>query len=239
MRSDDGLWYVRDGGETTGPYSAAELEDLRRAGKLDWRHEVSRDQLQWVSATTLDGPRRPTTWGGQGPGPGRRRGWPLVAAVGGVLAAGLVWAALDSTGGAPSGSTEGAAILRVLEEDEAADQEIMQAVGDAQTPSVYAAAIGAYLDRMAGVDLSECPPRFRVAYRHHLAAWRELKEATEGLPDGFLDGFFAGVLNSILRHEVDGGITRMNDAVAEASREVKRTYREVEAEAARYDVALP
>ena len=38
--------------------------------------------------------------------------------------------------------------------------------------------------------MSDCPADFRVAYRHHMRAWREAELAIKQLPDGLLEGLF-------------------------------------------------
>jgi S1-C subfamily serine protease len=59
MSEDIEYWYVRDGNSVTGPFTRAELDEQRAAGTLLWSHEVSQDQIIWVSASTLppSGPR--------------------------------------------------------------------------------------------------------------------------------------------------------------------------------------
>ena len=115
----------------------------------------------------------------------------------------------------------------------------MKKSGIQDTPSIYAQAIEEYISRMNEVSLSECPAEFRVAYRHYLEAWQDLHDAVETLPDGILDGLLVGAINGFLFGERDFGLSRMAGSVKNASRAVKTEYRNVEAVAAGYDVALP
>jgi hypothetical protein len=78
-----------------------------------------------------------------------------------------------------------------------------------------------------------------VAYKHHLTAWSELGVAVGARPDTELEGLFVGFLNGYLYNEKDGGMKRMAENIQQASLAVKDSFREVEAIALEYDVALP
>lgn len=239
MKSGADLWYVRDGGEVTGPFTTAELAVRRRRGEIQWYHELSHDQLIWVSASAHPEFLEAGAGPAPGPTPGTRGGRGAALAFGAAaLATAVGLAVLTLRPGGP-GNDDAAAILRVLREDEAVSRETVHAVGAHDSPSNYALAIARYVSRMRAVDTSDCPPEFRVAYKHHLDAWVELQEEVAKLPDDFLEGLFVGMINGLLRREIDGGLTRMGDAIESATKGVNATFREVETIAARHGAALP
>lgn len=106
------------------------------------------------------------------------------------------------------------------------------------TPPQIAWAIGRYCDALGQLDMSDCPADFRVAYRHHLGAWREAQAVIAQLPDGFFAGLFTGFKNALLRGEVDGGTSRLEGSVKRAAERVRDTRIEVEKVGARYGAAL-
>jgi hypothetical protein len=88
------------------------------------------------------------------------------------------------------------------------------------------------------MDMSDCPADFRVAYRQHIRAWQGVQAEVQQLPEGFLDGIFMGALNAILRGEVDGGTSRLENNLKQATQELNRTWEEVERVGAKYGAAL-
>lgn len=249
MRSDPELWYVRDGNTISGPFTYGELDASRRRGELQWFHEVSHDQVIWVSASTLkQSPTDPSSeparaWSVIGSSRGRGKPTGAVPFVGGAVTLagvlGLVWLYQNGALGLSGKANSTEAVRRVLQADDLASKETVHAVGARETPSTYARAIGEYLALMHEVDMTDCPADFRIAFKHHLESWAELGEAVRALPEGFLEGFFVGALNGLLRGENDGGVTRMADEIKRASGAVSATFREVERIAAQYDVVPP
>ncbi len=128
-------------------------------------------------------------------------------------------------------------VMRVLR----ADHELatmLKGLPSNAPPSQVAQAIRQYCEHLEDIDMSDCPPDFRVAYRDHLRAWREAHAAIEQLPDGYLDGFFIGTLNVIIRHESDAGIGRLEGDLKRAMERVRDTWTEVERIGAKYGAAL-
>ncbi len=51
-----------------------------------------------------------------------------------------------------------------------------------------AQAVDQYCDDLEKLNMSDCPADFRVAYREHMRAWREVGAAYRELPDTFTEG---------------------------------------------------
>src|SRR4051794_7649122 len=79
------------------------------------------------------------------------------------------------------------AIVRVLRADQQMGKR-RELLPPNSTPSQLAWTVGQYCNDLDKLDMSDCPADFRVAYRHHIGAWRETHEAIKQLPDGFLEG---------------------------------------------------
>ena len=88
-----------------------------------------------------------------------------------------------------------AAILRVLKADKAASERHHGSIPQNATASQVANAIATYCEAAANIDTTGCPADFKVAYRHHISAWRDVQGAFHQLPEGFLDGVLVGALN--------------------------------------------
>ena len=128
-------------------------------------------------------------------------------------------------------------ILRVLR----ADKELAkkrESLPPNATPSQIAWNVGQYCNDLERLDMADCPADFRVAYRHHIGAWREAQAAIQALPDGFLEGLFMGAMNGILRGEADGGTSRLEGGLKRALERVRDTWIEVEKIGAKYGAAL-
>jgi hypothetical protein len=129
------------------------------------------------------------------------------------------------------------AVERVMK----ADQKLMEErdkLPPQATPSQMAWAVGSYCDALEHLDMTDCPADFRVAYKQHMRAWREVLAALQQLPDGFLEGVLVGAVNALLRGEIDGGATRLEGDLKQAIERVRTTWEEVEKIGARYGVAL-
>jgi hypothetical protein len=130
-----------------------------------------------------------------------------------------------------------AAVLRVLKADEALSQE-MKRLPSSTTPSQFARAVGTYCDGMERIETADCPADFRVAFRQHARAWRETEAPVRQLPDGFVEGFFLGIFNAVLRGEGDGGVGRLQGELKRSLERVRVSWEEVERVAAKYGAAL-
>ena len=146
---------------------------------------------------------------------------------------------LAGSGSSSSKETQtAAAILRVLKADKAAGERHTGSIPQNATASQVANAIATYCEAATNIDTPGCPADFKVAYRHHISAWRDVQGAFQQLPEGFLDGVLMGALNLYLQGEVDGGISRMQGAIQEGMQQVESTWHDVERIAASHDVAL-
>jgi hypothetical protein len=128
-------------------------------------------------------------------------------------------------------------ITRVLKADETLAKQRDSAVPHDAPPSVIALCIEHYCDGLENVDMSDCPADFRVAYREHMRAWRQMDAAIKELPDSFMGGFLEGFVNS-LEGELDGGASRIRGDLKNASSNVEGTWSCVEQTGAKYGAAL-
>lgn len=128
------------------------------------------------------------------------------------------------------------AIKRVIKEDRRISREEVGSLSAQATPSERAAAIRRYCDKAEHQDMAGCPPKFQVAYKDHVRAWRAASAVVDSLPDGFLDGFWTGLFNSITRGELDGGLARMEGQFGDAGKGVSNSWHEVSLIAAEYGV---
>lgn len=128
-------------------------------------------------------------------------------------------------------------ILRVIKADLELTRQHQNLPPNA-TPSQVAWSVGQYCDRLERLDMSDCPADFRVAYKHHIRAWRDTQVALKQLPDCFLEGVFMGAMNSLLRGETDGGQRRLELGLNQALERVRITWENVETTGAKYGAAL-
>lgn len=135
-------------------------------------------------------------------------------------------AAVASVGPGMGGAR--ANILAVLRADQELARERESSVPASAGPIAMAAAVGRYCDRLESLDMSGCPADFRVAFRHHIGAWREVQAALQQYPDGFLQGLLVGAVNGMLRGEQDGGQSRLEGALRTGLERVRDTWIEVE-----------
>jgi hypothetical protein len=131
------------------------------------------------------------------------------------------------------------AITRVFVADRQYSKDTVGTLPNDGYPSQIASAIGAYCLSAEQMDTSDTPPRFQVAYKQHLRAWREMQVAIAQLPDGLLAGVFAGAFNRLLRGELDGGAGRFEGSVLAAQERIRSTWEEVERIAAEHGVVAP
>jgi hypothetical protein len=155
---------------------------------------------------------------------------------------GWVCVAGCSNSSGTSESTPGAektkqAILRVLRADEQLAKK-RDSLPPNATPSQISWAIGEYRKELGRLDMSDCPPDFRVAYRHHISAWGDAEAAIKQVPEGFLEGVFVGAMNSLLHGEIDGGGRRLEGNIKRELECVRDSWFEVEKIGAKYGAAL-
>lgn len=129
------------------------------------------------------------------------------------------------------------AILRVLLNDKALSAKLQTAIPTTTTVEARAALLDEYCRGLDEFDMSECPPDFRLAFRHHIEAWRSAASKLREMPDGFWEGVLMGAVNS-LSGEMDGGAGRLNSEMQQAQRAIKETYQEAERIAAKYGAVL-
>lgn len=129
------------------------------------------------------------------------------------------------------------AILRVLAADERLGKELKSS-GSGTVPSRLAEVIAVYCDKLDAIDMVDCPADFRIAYRQHIRAWRDVGAAFKQLPDSFSAGVLVGMFNSLFRHELDGGTSRLEGDLKRAAQGVRSTWEEVERIGAKYGAAL-
>src|ERR1043166_9025868 len=107
------------------------------------------------------------------------------------------------------------AMVRVFQADQQLAAKRKQAAPSSAGLADVITATEAYCTGLEQLDMSDCPADFRVAYRHHIRAWRDAVAAVRELPDGFWEGALIGLLNG-LTGVVDGGYGRMSAAVKAA-----------------------
>ena len=130
------------------------------------------------------------------------------------------------------------AILAVLHEDKRLADLTKNTARPKAKHSEVAWKIGQYCDLGEQLDLASCPADFRVAFRHHLRAWREVQHAVAQMPDDLLSEVVMGFINGLLRQEMDGGKGRLQANVQHAMSRVYSTWEEVEKIGAKYGGCL-
>jgi hypothetical protein len=129
------------------------------------------------------------------------------------------------------------ATLRILKRH----QELVHCRAEAEKvlekPSAVAAVWTRYGDELERLDLSACPADFRVAFRRHARACRDIEAAIREFPDGSADSVVIGFLNG-LGGEADGGFSRLQRDLQAAWKQGAATYDEVERTALSHGVAL-
>ena len=240
LPEDRDYWYVRDAGNVAGPFTRAQVMDRWGRGELEWYHEVSQDQLIWVSVSTLRNTDLVASKDDSLKSIAIRWRPPLrrvsASVLGVALLVGLGWVLHGVTRGKPEAT---AAILSVIKKDEEISKATFGLMGSKETPWLYAKAIYTYVHKMQSVDMSGCPAVFRVAFKHHLDCWIKLGEAIKSIPEDEKEGFAIGFLNSYINGEKDGGLFSMTTGVRYAAIDVRTSFEEVKQIAAHYGVAPP
>ena len=105
-------------------------------------------------------------------------------------------------------------------------------------PKATGEAINEYMTRMNDVDLSGCPATFRVAFKHYLATWNDLRRLGK-VPRQLRRGACSGRVQRLLPLRKRRGTDRMSAEIQEALKSVQHSYEEVEKIAAGYGVVYP
>jgi|GEM_PF-3607828 len=103
------------------------------------------------------------------------------------------------------------------------------------TPSQRAWVMDQFGDAVERVDVSGCPDDFQAASRQFVQAVREFAQTTAQYPDNFLEALQQGGANFLVRGEVDGGQTRLDNAVERARKRCVVTMEELRRVGQRYD----
>lgn len=187
------------------------------------------------------------------PTKGLLKSWPIIALIGcGIVIAGLLLIivlliAFRGSGGTSIVGADGVRIselervarVSVIEAVLKVDKEICNQALSSVSPNLTPAeAIGAYVTSAKGLNMAECPPEFREAYRRHLNAWERMAIQLAREPQSLGEGVIQGLINS-LNGEFDGGSGRMQKARDARLDAVHETWSEVEAIAVRYGAKLP
>ena len=128
-------------------------------------------------------------------------------------------------------------ILSVLRADERLGKQLDGSVPQGSSPSMIVTCVARYCAELESLDMSDCPADFRVAYREHMRAWRQMEGAIREIPDSFLEGVWQGFLNG-LSGESDGGASRLRGDLRNAINGVTSTWNNVEQVGAKYGAAL-
>lgn len=140
-----------------------------------------------------------------------------------------------STADSPAPGNE--AIQRILQRHAELVKYRAEAETSLATPSQIADVWGRFCAESEQLDLSACPPDFRVAFRQHVRACRDVEAAIREFPDDFQEGLLIGLLNG-LGGEGDGGINRLEREFKAAFQRGNSTFDEVERTALKYGTAL-
>jgi len=106
------------------------------------------------------------------------------------------------------------------------------------TPSQLAERIGNYCNQAEALDLTACPADFRLAYRQHFRAWREVRAAIQELPDSPFDELFMMGFNRLVDGQPTGGSKELRDNVKQALTRLRTTWEEVERIGMKYGAAI-
>lgn len=128
------------------------------------------------------------------------------------------------------------AISRVMDKEIKLKKEIQNS-SENLTPSQRIEMLKQYCDNFQKLDISDCPANFKIALKHYMSALQNFLEEIQKLPTSFAEGFVMGFFNKLLRGELDGGISRLENNFKQALNRVNTTWEEVEKIAAQYGVA--
>ncbi len=90
-------------------------------------------------------------------------------------------------------------------------------------------------DRMQRIDVSDCPPDFRMAFNAHIMAWRFAAPALAN--DNFGVAFVEGFIGQLTEDPSQFG--RASAEASQARQEINRTYFELTQIAAKYGAKIP
>ena len=143
---------------------------------------------------------------------------------------------IASSGNSDTKITPAGAIEQVLARDRELSIEGRKAVKGGQSPRQ---AVVSVVQGMKAIDLRDCPPDFREAYARHASAWDAMAAELRQQPETFGEGFMLGLGNMLARGEVDGGQQRLAQLRDRRLEDIRVSWAEVEAMAARHGAMLP
>src|SRR5216110_735382 len=88
--------------------------------------------------------------------------------------------------------------------------------------------------QVSDIDLTGCPHEFREIFVQYVSAWKNMAEVVRAQPEGVMQGAVAGFQNSLTRHELDGGTSRMIREREQAYKSLQAARTAVQAVAARF-----
>ena len=86
-------------------------------------------------------------------------------------------AGLHGCSGTSEADRTRSAVLRVLQTDKELESRWESASKGITSPAELALLIERYCEEMERIELTECPADFRVAFRKHIRAWRDVHTA--------------------------------------------------------------
>lgn len=133
-------------------------------------------------------------------------------------------------GGGFRGNPEAVAIEKALEQDQAIYQEAKSSF-----PNSAVQATRYIADRMQRIDITRCPPEFRLAFQQHVNAWAQAAPYIQA--DTPLSAFFEGMYAGATDDYSNLGLSNHQANVAKA--QIGDTYRVVLNVAAAYGARIP
>ena len=133
-------------------------------------------------------------------------------------------------GGGYVGNPEAVAIEKALEQDQAIYNE-----AKSKFPNNAAQATRYIAERMQRIDITRCPPEFRLAFQQHVNAWAQAAPYIQA--DTPLTAFFEGMYAGATDDYSNLGISNHQANVAKA--QIGDTYRVVLNVAAAYGARIP
>jgi hypothetical protein len=224
--------YVLQDSQQTGPYSVSEIQARLSSGEFRnedfwWREGMT----DWQPLSTLSlsstPPPPPVVLQQSQPTKTKTRGW--VYAILGVVGCFVFISTLNEL--SESNSRSGISAEEALQQQKlryrAAISKVMQ-----ETNSIlnkYNNSPENLVLALRSVDTSNCPTDFRQSYLAFIYSVDDLLTYTKNnVPSGFWEVLFTGVWNLYTRGELDGGMTRMNEAVEQRRAAVDRSYKNLE-----------
>ncbi len=154
-----------------------------------------------------------------------------------VAAMALLVGCRDQGDAAKPVAPEADAILRVLTRHAELVKYRAEAEATLTKFSEVAAVWGRFCDELERLDLTGCPPDFRVAFRQHSRSCRDVQAAIAEFPDSQTEMFVIAFLNG-LAGQLDGGFGQLKANYDAANQSGNATYKHLEETALKYGAAL-